>query len=91
MLICGEVFTDNELDLLYENIALGKPDSNHDKSSSQVRLFVAVRSSTVELLGRVRLVLAKGSNREKPPKEAVARDCPHLYLNLKSSDARLCF
>ena len=46
MSMCGEVFTDNELDQLYENVALGEPDSNDKESSSQVRLFVAVVSPT---------------------------------------------
>ena len=65
MSMCGEVFTDNELDQLFKNGAMGRPDSNDNKPSSQARLFTAVRSPIVEPIGRVRLALTKGSNGER--------------------------
>ena len=79
MSMCGEVFTDNELDQLYENVALGEPDSNDKESSSQVRLFVAVGSPTAEPLGGARLVLAEGSNGEKPPEGGPCQGPPLIY------------
>ena len=71
------VFTDNKLDQLYENVALGEPDSNGNKPSSQVWLFIAV---------------ARGAMGQGELKEALARDRPSFpNLNVKSSNARLCF
>ena len=65
--MCGEVFTDSELDQLYENVALVKPDSNDNECSSQVRLFAAVGSPTDEPLGETTMVLAEGSNGDRRP------------------------
>ena len=92
MSMSGEVFLDNELDQLYKNVALGEPDSNDNECSSQIQLFAAVESTTAEPLGGARLVLTKGSIGEKPPEGGPCQGPPpHLYLNVKSSNARLYF
>ena len=58
-----DVYSDDELDQLFENVALGEPDSfdDNDECLSQVRLFAAVGSPADEPLGGARLALAEGS------------------------------
>ena len=73
MSMCGEVFTDNELDQLFENIALGESDSNDNESSSQVRLFATIGSHIAEPLPGARLVLTEGSNGERQPEGGPCR------------------
>ena len=78
--MCGAVFTDDELDQMFKNVAMGGPDSDDNKPSSPVRLFTAVGSLTAEWLDRAKLALAEGSNGKRQPKGGSCQGPPLISI-----------
>ena len=82
MVMCEpSVYSDDELDQLFENVALGEPDSfddDNNESLSQVRLFAAVGSPADEPPSGASLALTEGNQGKGVLREALARGPPSL-------------